>query len=217
MSTIGEVFPPDDPVARFMVAMAMARNDVRNAVIEAGKAADRDEQELLQYWFRVSVAHFSEAEQALRHWRQAVPQVRGFIDKMAPEALDQLRSVARNVQLIGPGVLSHSRDRTFHYPYPTGRYPTDQELIDALEGLGDHEVTLVVEGDGLHRMAFGDRVALTLALGKYDEDRLDQQIQLARDGSIAFINFVTVAWKTYQTIRELSIDPPRFDPPEPSG
>jgi mevalonate pyrophosphate decarboxylase len=69
MSSIAEVFPHDDPVARFVVAMSMARNDVRHALTRAGEANDQDDPEF-GYWVRMATGHFFEAAYALSHWRQ---------------------------------------------------------------------------------------------------------------------------------------------------
>ena len=122
MSSIAEVFPPDDPVARFMITMSMARNDVRHAIFQAGEANDRGDEELRNYWVRISTGHFFEAAHALQQWRQQVPAVGAFIAGLPEAARNELRKVTRSVQEMGYDVLEHSRDRTFHYPYPTGRY-----------------------------------------------------------------------------------------------
>jgi hypothetical protein len=130
-----------------MVAISMARNDIRYAVCQAG-AANTDDKPEFAYWVRISTGHFFEAANALKHWRQ-VPEVRGFIAKLPKAAREDLRSVNGSVQKIGPGVLEHSRNRTFHYPYPSSRYPTDAELKEALRALGSNEATVVPEVKGI--------------------------------------------------------------------
>jgi hypothetical protein len=133
VSSIAEVFPHADSVARFVVAMSMARNDVRHALTRAGEANDKDDPEF-GYWVRMATGHFFEAAYALSHWRQ-VDEVKRFIDRLPQDGRDALRDASSAIQKMGPGVLEHSRDRTFHYPYPTSRYQTDEELEDALKGL----------------------------------------------------------------------------------
>ena len=209
MSTIAEVFPPDDPVARFMITTSMARNDIRHALFQAGKANERGDEELLNYWVRLSTGHFFEAAYALRHWRQEFPQVRTFIGKLPKPARAELRAVMSSIQRMGSGVLEHTRDRTFHYPYPASKYQTDAELTDTLKALGEMEAGMVVEGDGRFRLQFADRVALALALRKHDVGKLDQQLKLARDGAIAFVNFATSAWEVYLKSRGLTLGDPQ--------
>jgi hypothetical protein len=92
---------------------------------------------------RIATGHFFEAAYALSHWRQ-VDGIQTFIGRLPEDGHQALRQASSAIQKMGPGVLEHSRDRTFHYPYPTSRYQTDDELRDALKGLGGEEVRLVV-------------------------------------------------------------------------
>lgn len=57
--------------------MCIARNDVRHALTQAGRANDRDAPEFA-YWIRIAASHYFEAEGALREWRR-LPEVRAFI------------------------------------------------------------------------------------------------------------------------------------------
>lgn len=195
MASIEEVFPSDDSVARFMVMVSMARNDVRHAIFEAGSANAADEPDFA-YWVRLSTAHFFEAIAAVRSWRQ-LPEVRAFLGRLSVAARDDLKTATRSVEQIGNAVVAHSRNRTFHYPYPTGRYPADSELEAVLETMGAAEAQWVDEGDGRFRLKFADDVALALALGKHEFSQIETQLALARDGSIAFVNFATRAMETY--------------------
>jgi hypothetical protein len=208
MSSLAEIFPPDDPLARFMLAICMARNDVRYAVFQAGAAIRQNSQELLNYWVRISNGHYFEAMLALDSWRKKEPEVRRFIKRLPDDARDALAVATRNVQTLGFRTLADSRNRTFHYPSPGGRYPSDGELKAAMHAFG-REVTMVVEGDGYFRLQFADQIALALALHKHDPARIEEQLQLARDGKIAFINFATRAWEQYREKRHLSLGEPR--------
>jgi hypothetical protein len=208
VSSVAEVFPHDDPVARFVVAMSMARNDVRHALTQAGRANDESSPEF-GYWVRIATGHFFEAAHALQQWRQ-LPEIREFIKGLPQDGRDELRKASSALQKMGPGVLEHSRDRTFHYPYPTSRYQTDQELADALKTLGGEEVTLVVESEthGWFRLQFADNVAAALTLRKYDPANLKEQLVVAREGSVGFVNFATRVWEEYMRSRSLAIEPP---------
>jgi hypothetical protein len=210
MSSIAEVFPPEDPVARFMVVMSMARNDVEHALFEAVKVQERGDEGLLNYWSRITTAHFFEGVHALHGWRQ-LPEIRAFIAKLPREARDDLKAVERNVQTMGSDALEHSRNRTFHYPYPTSRYPTDEELTDALRALGDTEARIVVDLSGKvkrYRFEAADRIAIMLSVGKHDPTRLPEQIKLGHDGAIKFVNFGLRLMDLYAETRGLEVDRP---------
>jgi hypothetical protein len=210
MSSIAEVFPHDDPVARFVVAMSMARNDVRHALTQAGRANEEGDPEFT-YWVRIATGHYFEAAYALDHWRQ-LPEVRSLIDQLPQDGRDALRQATSAIQKIGNDALEYSRNRTFHYPYPTSRYPSDQEFTDTLQALGKEEATLVVESDryGWFRLQFADRVAEGLAVRKYDPAKIREQFTLARDGAVGFVNFATRAWETYGRTRGLELGEPRI-------
>jgi hypothetical protein len=209
VSTFAEVFDPADPVARFVVAMCIARNDVRHALTQAGRATDDDAPEYA-YWIRMAASHYFEADDALREWRQ-VPEVRAFIRTVPDDGREALRVAASASQKMGKGVLEHLRQRTFHYPSPANRYDLDRELEKALCALGGEEVTAVVEADGFFRWRFADDVALTLSLAKHDRKRLREQSLLMRDGAIGFVNFATRAWEAYAEKHGLEMGPP--EPP----
>jgi hypothetical protein len=207
VSTFAEVFPADDPVARFIVAISIARNDVRHALLQVGAAYDRDAPESA-YWMRIATGHFFEAEGALREWLQ-VPEVRSFIAKLPSDGQEALRTALSAIQKMGRGALEHSRQRTFHYPSPASRYRLDEELAGALRALGDEEVTVVHERAGLFRWRFADDVALTLALGKHSPSTVREQLEIARDGAIGFVNFATRAWDAYRDAHALQLGKPR--------
>ena len=120
-------------------------------------------------------------------------------------ARDDLKTATRSLEQIGNAVVAHSRNRTFHYPYPTGRYPADTELQAAMENMGAAEAQWVVEDEGRFRLKFADEVALALALGKYEFSTIDRQLELARDGSVAFVNFATRAMERYLEERNFNL------------
>jgi hypothetical protein len=208
MSSIGDVFPHDDTVARFVVAMSIARNDIRHALKEAGRANDADDPQF-GYWVRIATGHFFEAADALGHWRK-VDEVKKFIATLPKDGRDAMRDASSAIQKMGKGVLEHSRNRTFHYPYPTSQYQTDEELEQALKGLAKVEARLVVESvdPGLFRLQFADEVAAALALGKHDPKKIREQLTIARDGAVGFVNFATRVWEKYQEIHGLELGDP---------
>jgi hypothetical protein len=169
VASITEVFPSEDPVARFMVTTAMARNDVRHAIFKAGEANTGSRPEFA-YWVRLSTGHFFEAAHAIERWRQ-VSEIGEFISALPEPAQVELKKVTTSLEELGRRVLAHSRNRTFHYPYPSSRYPTDAELKRALKELGEQQAEWLDQGDGRFRLKFADDVALLLSLGKHDQDK----------------------------------------------
>src|SRR5829696_9842329 len=117
MSSFAEIFPHDDRLSRFIVVMSMARNDVGHALERIRATRDTDEPEFT-YWARVVTGHFFEAQLAVKAWRQEVREVREFIARLPRDGREQLANASSAVQEIGPGIPKHSRNRTFHYPYP---------------------------------------------------------------------------------------------------
>jgi len=178
-----------------MVMVSMARNDVRHALFKAGRSNAASEPDFT-YWVRLSTAHFFEAIAAVRIWRR-LPEVKAFLSRVPAAARDDLKAATRSLEQIGNAVVAHSRNRTFHYPYPSGRYPADGELEAALENVGTAEAQWVVEDEGRFRLKFADEVALALALGKHEPSQIERQLELVRDGSVAFVNFATRAMETY--------------------
>jgi hypothetical protein len=193
----------DDPLARFTVAMCMARNDVSHALTQWEQADERGSAEAA-YWLRVATSHFFEAERAVKAWRQEAPEVRQFITQLPPHAKEQLRKATTAIQKLGTAV-EHSRDRTFHYPYPTSKYPTVHELSIGLEALRKEEVLVVSDGNGLDRLHFADYVAFALALAEYDRSTLRDQGKIVGTGARGFVNFATCVWTAYGEARGLEL------------
>jgi hypothetical protein len=212
MASFAEVFPHDDRLSRFIVAMSMARNDVGHALVHIRRTREADDAEFT-YWIRIVTGHFFEAEYALKAWRREAKEVRDFIRRCPRDGKEELAKASKAIQQLGSGVLEHSRNRTFHYPYPTSRYPTELELETTLREVRADEATVVYQpaDPARFRLHFADDVALALALGKFDRKRLHEQGAIAAEGAIGFYNFVTRAWELYCEERGLQLGLPRFD------
>jgi hypothetical protein len=72
---------------------------------------------------------------------------------------------------------------------------------------GGLEATVVEGGPGFLRAYYADYIALALAYRKYDVGKLQHQAKLARDGSVAFLDFVTQASDAYFEGRGWGIGP----------
>jgi hypothetical protein len=60
-----DTFPATEPVSRFLVSMAMARNDIEHAMWKAADANEHDRAEFA-YWVRLVTGHFVEAVDSLQ-------------------------------------------------------------------------------------------------------------------------------------------------------
>jgi hypothetical protein len=216
MSSIAEAFPPDDPVARFVVSMAMAANDIEHALRAAGAANQADEPEF-GYWVRLSIGHLFEAQLALNHWR-SYDEVKKLLNKLPAGAKGDLKRVAGLAQKVGPELLEHNRHLTFHYPFPDkGKEPHyDQQLAKVMRELGEEEVDLFVryEKDRANiRWRFADKVALAFAMREYDladEEKENWEATETRDASTAFVRFFKALLGIYSEERGLELGDPEF-------
>jgi hypothetical protein len=201
-------FPHNDPVARFIVAMSMARNDLRYAM-ELTVAANREDRAEFTYHARLAMAHFFDAIEAFESWNK-LKEIQSFVAGMPQPGRDQLKLARSNLQRVGHEAIEHTRNRTLHYPCPSSRYPQlDGELRGALKAMGEEDVTLVVRpqddtlGPGYYRLQFADHVALTIAMHKHEPERYRQQVADLQAGAAGFVNFATVAWQHYMASRGL--------------
>jgi hypothetical protein len=208
MDSIATVFPHDDVVARFVVAMSMTRNDIEHASLAAG-AANKNDDPAFTYLVGVAMGHIFEAVRALQRWRHE-PEVKAFLGRLPPEAKKALATAAGLVQRVGGGAAEHARDRTFHYPYPSSRYTpsSDDELADVLKTMSSQAANVTVLGDERKRfrLEFADEVALALALAKLDvadHTRLREQMDQVRDGGVALAHVVDRLLVLYADERQI--------------
>jgi hypothetical protein len=195
MASLNEVFPPDDPVARFVVAMAMAGNDIERAHRLAGTANTAGSPEFSGY-VRWSMGFFVEAVGALGAYRRTYEEVREFLNRLPAEAKSRLKEVGSLQQRLGSKLAEHTRNHSFHYPYPSNAYEPDgdERLAAVLASLTKEPAELSIKRDQDGALAemhyeFADKAALGVAFQPYaheDATALREQHTLIRDGAIAF-------------------------------
>jgi hypothetical protein len=71
MALVRDMFPPDDPVSRFLISMAIASNDIELAMSH-GKKASLARKPESNYWVRLVMGHLVEAVDALDRWRNDI-------------------------------------------------------------------------------------------------------------------------------------------------
>lgn len=146
MSQVKDVFPHDDPVARFFVSVWAARNDLNFLLPRVGKANSEDAPEFY-YLVRLTMGHLFEGASALAHYRRAFPAVEALVKRLPPDGQKAMRKAQNVASQVGGKALEHSRVHTFHHPSPEPAYspPSDAQLADILQALGDKEAEFVVD------------------------------------------------------------------------
>ena len=200
---IPDVFSPDDPVARFVVSMSMANNDINRAFRDLLRSGDDDTPDFA-YRVRVLVGYLVEAIDALNFYSAKVPDVAQFLRRLPTEAQQKLKIVRGTLQRAGPKALAAVRDNTFHYPSPDPAYkPTsDKKLRDALAALRHIGVQMHYDGDtNALTFNFADEAAFNLAMGEptTSNEEAMRRAEIARDGALAFVQWATVLVRTYMT------------------
>ena len=190
-------FPVDEPLSRFLVSMAMARNDIENAMWKAAEANEADTPDFT-YWVRLVMGHFLEAADALQRWRNESGEVRDFLDRLPTVGQQALGVVGGTLNKVGPEAVKHARNHSFHYPAPKADYDSDGELVKALTALAHEPVEIgeVPGRPGRPRYVFADKAALMVAMGKHtteDPKAYRNQVEIFEDGAAQFVNFVHIA------------------------
>ena len=199
-SSIPAAFVPDDVVARFLLSMSMARNDIERCMHDLLQVTNSGQTDGPDFSYRVRLltGHFVEAALALRQYRQHKPEVAAFVGSLSTNAQLDLKAVMGAAQNVGPDALERVRTNTFHYPHPDPKHPrdSDAQLAEAVRELSDEAANVYVDFEQRRvHLTYADRVALALALGGHstERDRLRMQLRLAREGAFAFRRFVNRA------------------------
>jgi hypothetical protein len=201
--TVPESFPPDDRLGQFVLAMAMAANDVEYTMRQAAAAnppgADDDFRRRERFTFKIRVANgfLFEAIDALRAWQQE-PDVAALLRGLPDEAQAHLRKVRGLEQQIGPKTLEHVRQNTFHFPHPDPSKTPDStvDLAEVAAELTNLVADIDVAPEVQHTFRFGDQVALAMAMRQHDADP-ESQVEKIRDGAVAFTHLVKHAYLAY--------------------
>ena len=188
---IPEVFPPQDPASRFVVAMGMAKNDIERALRDV-LAARKEDRPDFAYRVRLSTGHLAEALDSLNAYCQEFEEVCVLTRRVSAEGQKKLGSVRGTLQVVGADALRRVRDSTFHYPSPKSNYtPSSDELLrETLAAMSRHPADVHVDYDEKHvTLTFADQVALALSMGKHapDRDEITRQFERTRDGALAFV------------------------------
>ena len=191
--SITRTFGANDAVARFVVSMSMAKNDLERALRDVMCAGEKDAPDLF-YRVRLVMGHLVEALDSLNAYSSEFKDVRRLLLRVSKEGQGSLKIARGTMQKVGAEALQHARDNTFHYPSPRTNYsPTsDEHLRHVLAGMGARRAEVHVDFDTKHvTLTFADEVALAMSMGKHapQPDDLARQVGLTRDGALAFVEW----------------------------
>ncbi|MBI2692594.1 MAG: hypothetical protein HYX29_11700 [Solirubrobacterales bacterium] len=200
-ATISEVFPADDVAARFVISMAMAKNDLDLGLADLMRAVVEDSPDF-GYRLRLVTGHLLEALQAFNDYTSKEADTRALIKKIPAESEANLKVMRGTLQRAGFDAVEHVRNKTFHYPRPDTRYsPTSDAELEAMMGAAGHKrATIKYRSDTDSAFwEFADTLVLDIAFEKHAPDKADhfKQMEAVRDGAIAFVNWVDLLVMTY--------------------
>lgn len=154
---VGDVFPGDDPVARWVAGLIIISNDLARAhrrLYEIHQLEDEEAKQHSPYWVMLGVSHLREAVKFLHPDTCALletPQVEAFIGDLPHDAKALLDEIVGEIQPWNESWLFRFgkplRDRLFHYAGegPDGTDYTE-EIGAALDAMKDFERGIEFEG-----------------------------------------------------------------------
>lgn len=173
---IGDLFPAEEPVARWLTVCAMALNDLLLVNRWLVPSLKEDGPAYVNvYLARLGAAHVFEISKFLHQSERKVPEVRGFLAEIG----DDERAAYERFKAVGPAgtepfasQLEHARNQFFHYAELLPHAEDFEKLKMAMnahaETTGEiHDRGKFVEG---FRALFADDIATALSFP--DEDPL---------------------------------------------
>lgn len=203
---IGDAFPADDPVARFITGLAMVSNDWLRSITDMLEL-ESDTPEAIGRRvsrFRRQAALVHEAATFITDARRMFPAVAGFIDGLEDQTRDRCDRVIGAADPASPFYLGDwledHRNVTHHYPkmHPAAAQHGREEMANALSDAADIESTInsgTTFGDA--RFRFADEVGVQLL------PRIDNPTWFAelRDTAMALADFAQRAAQAYLDAR----------------
>lgn len=207
---VGDAFPAEDPVARFIVVLLMALNDLlpQNERLTQADDGVLPPHERL-YLARLVGSHLFELANFVDAAPRQFPAIDEFLAVLPPEA-QQHRQMIVAAAKGRPGdfadKLERLRNHFFHYARLIGSAPEQEELLRALGAHADRDGEIRIgELFKDFRAHFADDVAAELTLT--DEDAAPFVAELAAL-STAAMNFAYAAVGAYaQRLPPGTLDP----------
>jgi hypothetical protein len=197
---IGEAFPADEPVARFVTVLAMASNDCQRsmaALLSLPDAPDSGAVGLM--YFRQQAAMVFEVALFIRDAVQEHPEVQVFLDTLPRTAKDRRDQIVGSIEKDSPHFLGtwlgRRRNTTFHYPKMDRRKATqgNEEIQTPMAEAASVEGTINLGGTLAEtRFWFADEVVVQW----FQEDHT-----ALREPLLAIPLFAEEAFASYRSTR----------------
>lgn len=210
-----DVFPPDDRLTLFVIAMCAASNDVRDGdrairLAHPDNHEDEDQYHRNRYTsiIRRTLGYLYEGITALKAWRTHDAEAQRLLGKLSPEGVKNLKVVSGLEQSIGSKALRGTRNSSFHYPRPNSGFEPDPvgELAEAIRANPKTPAGFDQDEGGPGRLyRFADQLMLSMAFGEYDpdEEKAAKQVKRIEVASEAFVELTDEIFDLYCTERGL--------------
>jgi len=212
---IGDAFPADDPVARFMTIVAMISNDwqrlaQRMVELDDAECAHEDARAehaaLLVENYRLQGALHYEAVRCLKLAYERFGEIRTFVDGLTAEAIEEYRLVVGGVVPYSPHYhgkwLPNARNATFHYSKLNRRERVGMGLTATAEEIG---VISFDDAIATVRFGFADKVALEWLGGSKPEAETAARMVDLREAVMAMTQFAQRAMDAYLASRGIEL------------
>lgn len=183
---IGDVLPANEPLARFIVAVAAALNDslLSNTLFVT---SEKPYEHI--YFFNLASSHLYEAAETMRQAHREWPEVRDFVGALDDERKAEFAKVTALADPAPPwpgARLKEIRNSFFHY-LRLDRAMVDAGRLPLANGLGaaaDQEGLLIAEPEqslsGI-RALFADEVAIKALTADYEDDEFERLVGALAD------------------------------------
>ncbi|MGI9019739.1 MAG: hypothetical protein ACR2G3_03390 [Solirubrobacterales bacterium] len=195
---IGDAFPADDPVARWITVLAMWSNDFLR-MFNWIETAETEGTRLLG--FRLSASAYYEAANHLRTTLRLWPEVKAFADNLGSEAAAEMGQIEASITpgsdgYLGDWLVEH-RHITFHYAaiHPDKVEHGAEAVANALDEAKDITGAITAGAVRNVRFEFADDVA-TQWLPDVETDEGAAVVDL-RDASLRLMRFAHGAADAY--------------------
>jgi hypothetical protein len=199
---IGDAFPSDSPLARFIVAVARGMDDT---TLANGYFASANQDYERLYFFTLASCHLHEMAETLRKAHTQWQEVRDFVARFDDEWQDEFNRIIALADQPPPwpgNRLKELRNSFFHSlkldraAAEAGRLPLQRGLTDASEMEGS---IIIEDGGPLNgiRSLFADEVFVKTFTADYEEDELERLVASFAEYQPALNRFAQAAVGRY--------------------
>ena len=204
---IGEAFPADDPVARFVTGLAMISNDWLRLIDDllstyADESSEGRGRRMSSFRRQAALVH--EAATFVSDALRMFPAVALFVDGLEREARDACERVVGSVDSASPHYLGNwlkdHRNVTHHYPkmHPDAAHHGEEEMASALAAAADLEGTIDSGAQFVDaRFGYADEVGVQLVPSVDDSSWMEA----LRDTAMTLAEFAQRAAQNYLETR----------------